>query len=554
MDDNIKSIPQLFFSQVVKYGRRCAIKVKRKGRYEDISWEEFGRAVWGIAYRLMSLGVKPGDRIAILSENRPEWAYADLGIQTCGAITVPIYATNTANQVSQILLDCKARILFASGEEQLAKIDSVRGSLGFLEKVVVFDKLDEFMKLFNRVTPLQGHPESAVASIEEDDIATIIYTSGTTGEPKGAMITHKNFLSNCKACSEVLPLSEKDVYLSFLPLSHVFERMAGLYLMVSKGVTIAYAENLEAVPQNILEVRPTIMCGVPRFYEKIYNKINEKLPHSPFFKRLLLPLIKKSIKKKLGGNLRFFVSGGAPLSKEIAEFFFSFGILILEGYGLTETSPVIAVNSPEKFKFGSVGLPISGVEVKIAPDGEILTKGPHIMKGYYNRVDWTDEVIKEGWFYTGDIGYIDKDGFLFITDRKKELIVTSGGKNVAPQKIENLLTSDRFISQAFVYGDRHNYLVALIVPNLEALKRYANYKKISYSSNLDLIRNPQINDLIRQRIDKRSAVLASFEQLKYFALLDKEFTQTAGELTPTLKLKRRVIAAKYKDLLESLYK
>lgn len=554
MDDSIKSIPQLFFSRVIKYGGRCALRVKRKTGYEDISWDEFGRVVWGIAYALMTSGIKHGDRAGLLSENRPEWAYADLGIQTCGAISVPIYATNTANQIEQILLDCKARILFVSNEEQLTKVNSIRKNLPFLENIVVFDKLEEFMKPFNRLALFTGHPESTIAVIEEDDIATIIYTSGTTGEPKGAMLTHKNFLSNCKACSNVLPIDDNDIYLSFLPLSHVFERMAGFYLMISKGVTIAYAENLETVPQNIIEVCPTIMCGVPRFYEKIYTRIREKLPHSPFLRKLLLPIIKSSIKKKLGGRLRFFVSGGAPLSREIAEFFFSFGVMILEGYGLTETSPVIAVNSLKKFKFGSVGLPVAGAEVRIAQDGEILTRGPHIMKGYYNRQDWTDEVIKDGWFYTGDIGYIDNDGFLFITDRKKELIVTSGGKNIAPQKIENLLTSDEHISQVFVYGDRHNYLVALIVPNFNALKKFAESKKIPYSDNADLIKNDRINDLIRQRLDACSNLLAAFEQIKYFALLEKEFSQSAGELTPTLKLKRRVIEAKYKELLESLYK
>lgn len=544
--------PSLFFSQASKYGKRTALKVKRKGRYRDISWEEFARHVKIFALKILSHHIDAGDRLAILSENRPEWAYADLAIQSCNAITVPIYATSTAKEIEQILLDCKAKIIFVSNDEQSLKVNSIKQNLPFLEKLIVFDDFD-YKTSDEQTEAFVPLLEERLKNMREDDIATIIYTSGTTGEPKGVMLTHKNFLSNCHSCADVLPINNTDIYLSFLPLSHVFERMAGFYLMMSLGVSIAYAESLDLVAQNILEIRPTIMCGVPRFYEKMFIKVNERIPRNPILKRILLPFIKRVVRKKLGGRLRFFVSGGAPLSREIAEFFLSFGVLILEGYGLTETSPVITVNRPRMFKFGTVGIPIPDVEIKLAEDGEILTKGPNVMKGYYNRQDQTNEVIKDDWFYTGDIGNVDEDGFLMITDRKKELIVTSGGKNVAPQKIENLLVADRFISQAFVYGDRHNYLVALLVPRFDALRRYAEYKKLPERSNSDLLKNPQIMDLIRRRIDRRSIELARYEQIKYFALMEREFSQEKGELTPTLKIKRRVVSERYKDLLESLY-
>ncbi|MBI1976027.1 MAG: long-chain fatty acid--CoA ligase, partial [Candidatus Omnitrophica bacterium] len=444
-----------------------------------------------------------------------------------------------------------------------------------------------------------------------DSLATLIYTSGTTGEPKGVMLTHGNFLSNCQACAQVIPINDRDVYLSFLPLAHVFERLAGYYLMIHQGAVIAYAENIDTVPQNMMEVQPTVMCGVPRFFEKLYGRVMESVQQSTGLKRKIaewafelarrggvtrpeqsrrapplqkwqpqdIPsclsdrsvgaglkpaptlsrtiadlLVFRKLRSKLGGRLRFFVSGSAPLAKEIAEFFHGVGILIIEGYGLTETSPVISCNRLDRFRFGTVGLPVPGVEVKIAPDGEILTRGPHVMKGYYKMETPTKEVLADdGWFHTGDIGEIDSDGFLKITDRKKDLIITSGGKNVAPQKIENLLKQDEYILDAMLYGDRKKYLTALLIPNLSKLESYAKEQSISWTSTVELLQNSAIQQLIRQRIDLKSTELAPYEQIKYFVLLDKPLSQEAGELTPTLKIRRKIVTEKYRDLLEKLY-
>lgn len=594
MEFNLSTIPGIFFNNVQRLGGRVALKYKQGGLFKDISWADFGEEVKYFSLGLMKLGVNCGDRLAILSENRPEWVFADLGIISAGAINVPIYATDTAKEVEHILNDSGAKIIVVSQQAQLDKILSIKNNLKNLQYVVSLERGSEkFILAFKQVIKLgrelDGENDALfnqrLSQLNKEDVVTIIYTSGTTGEPKGAMLTHNNFLSNCRSALEVLPINSDDIYLSFLPLSHVFERMAGYYIMIYQGATIAYAQNLDTVAEDIRLIRPTVMAGVPRFYEKIYAKIMDKAIHSYFIKKNIFfwaikvgnsysrnKLTKKDIslrlrlkheisaalvfsklKKNLGGRLRFFISGGAPLAKEIAEFFYSAGIIILEGYGLTETSPVISVNELNRFKFGTVGLPLPGIEVRIADDGEILTKGPHIMKGYFNKPNESAEVLKDGWFYTGDIGYIDHDGFLLITDRKKDIIVTSGGKNVAPQYIENLLKTDRYINQVMIYGDRQKYLTALIVPNFENLKRYACYKKIQCKEIQGLVKEQQIIDFILRRIAKKTKDLASFEQIKYFTLLDKEFTQENGELTPTLKIKRKVIAEKYKTILEEMY-
>ncbi len=596
MNFNLETIPGVFFDQVQRLNGRCALKYKEVSSFKDISWSDFGQKVKFFSLGLMKLGLNKGDKVAILSENRPEWAFCDLGIISAGAISVPIYATDTAKEVEYILNDCQAKIVAVSHNPQLDKILSIENNLTALQYIIIFNsenRLDgKFILTFDEILKLGREVEKGdllfgqnLEVLKSEDAVTIIYTSGTTGEPKGAMLTHNNFLSNCRSAAQVLPITENDTYLSFLPLSHVFERMAGYYMMIHQGATIAYAQNLDTVAEDIKIVKPTVTAGVPRFYEKIYAKILDKAIHSSFIKKHLFfwsikigrkygqkKLNKKKIdlwlklkhkiasvlvftklKNNLGGRLRFFISGGAPLAKEIAEFFYSAGVIILEGYGLTETSPVISVNTLERFKFGTVGRLLPGVEVKISQDGEILTKGPHIMKGYHNKPEQTNEVLKEGWFYTGDIGSIDQDGFLVITDRKKEIIVTSGGKNVAPQYIENLLKSDRYISQVMLCGDKRKYLTALIAPNFENLKRYARYKKIAYNQISDLIKQPGIINFISRRIAEKTKELASFEQIKYFTLIDREFSQPGGELTPTLKLKRKVIAEKYKNILESMY-
>jgi long-chain acyl-CoA synthetase len=415
-------------------------------------------------------------------------------------------------------------------------------------------------------------------------VASIIYTSGTTGVPKGVILTHKNFISNVKTCSEILEFSYKDTVLSFLPLSHVLERMV-TFTYVYQGCTVGFAESLETVGENLLEIKPNIMVSVPRVFEKIYSRVMDtvlqssslkrkiffwalkvgknygkrKLAKQPIsgslqFKRNLAhKLVFSKIIEKTGGKVRFFVSGGAPLSKDIAEFFYAIGLLILEGYGLTETSPVISVNTFENIKFGSVGKSIPGVEVEIAADGEILAKGPNIMKGYYKKEEETREAFEGGWFHTGDIGHIDEEGFLVITDRKKDLIITAGGKNIAPQPIENILKTNPYISNIVVIGDRRKFVSALVVPEFEKLEEYARFNNIAFSSRSELVKNSHVVNFIQAEVERSTPGLASYEKIKKVALLDRDFEIEKDELTPTLKVRRNIVAEKYKAVIDALY-
>jgi long-chain acyl-CoA synthetase len=572
------------------------LRYKSGGAWRDISTEEFAGTVRSLALGLESLGVRKGDRVAILSENRPEWTAFDHAVLNLGAVVVPIYPTLLTDQVRYILDNSQSRVLVVSTTAQMEKVLPVLESLPELQKLVILDApagglppralpwsaLLRDGEARHRADPRRF--EAARAAAAPGNLASILYTSGTTGEPKGVMLTHLNFASNVNATLQIIPFSDRDVTLSFLPLTHVFERMVE-FAYLSAGATIAYAESIEAVPQNILEIRPTVVASAPRLFEKVNARIMETVRTSPLGRRLIFGLALKvgksqaramlagqrspllvrllhpvtdhlvfsKVREKLGGRLRFFVSGGAPLSAEIAEFFYAAGIRILEGYGLTETSPVIAVNTLDKTRLGTVGPTLPGVEVKIAGDGEILVRGPNVMKGYFRDEEATREAIKEGWFHTGDIGLLDAGGFLKITDRKKEVLKTSGGKMVAPQPIENLLKSDRFISQAVLIGDRRRFISALIVPDPALLESYARRKQISYRSVEDLIQDPRVLDLYRRRIEAKMAGLPSYETVKKFRLLPGELTQDAGELTPTLKVKRRVIEQKFAGLIESMY-
>ncbi|OIO37499.1 MAG: hypothetical protein AUJ75_04125 [Candidatus Omnitrophica bacterium CG1_02_49_10] len=588
------SIYQVFKDGASKYGAKPLLFFKKNGRYRHVSWSDTNAIVTSVARWLSAKGIAKGQRVAIFSENRPEWAYADLAILALGAINVPIYSTDSPGEAEYILKDSSSKAIFLSTDEQLRKILEVRKNLPDLKYIISFDipdrADDEHVYSLDKILSLARSADAAdtphLPEVGPHDIASIIYTSGTTGEPKGVMLTHDNFLSNCRSCSQVLDFSERDISLSILPLSHVFERMAGYYMLIMHGVAIAYAENMNKVSENLKEIRPTAVCAVPRLFEKIYARIFESaLASSPikralFFwalkigrrlsqkrftkkgmsgvdrlKRALLDLfIFKKVHAAFGGRLRFFVSGGAPLSKDIAEFFYATGIVILEGYGLTETSPVIAVNTLSHTKLGTVGRPVPGIEVKIADDGEILTKGPHVMMGYYKKEAETNLVLNDGWFHTGDIGNIDEDGYLAITDRKKDIIITSGGKNIAPQKIENILKADRFISEAVVYGDKRSYIVALIVPDFDSLVKYAEHKKISYGSKLSLLKDPLITRLIDGRIERACRDLANFEKVKKFALLESPFSQSKGEITPTMKIKRKAIYEIYGQVIDGLYK
>jgi long-chain acyl-CoA synthetase len=593
----LRTLCDIFYYSVDTYRKSEHLKVKRGGEWRAISSAEFLSAVEELSMGLRALGVEKGDRVAILCENRPEWAYADLATLTAGATDTPVYCTLTPPQVLYILNDSESKVAFVSSAVQAAKVAEVRGQARCLRHVIRMDEAPIEGTLSLEELRAKGRAALArdkdavrrrAAEVKPDDLATLIYTSGTTGDPKGVMLTHANLVSNVLASGKAFNNSfgPYDTALSFLPLCHSFERTAGHNFMLYAGATIAYAESVEKVPENMLEVRPTVMCSVPRLYEKMYARINEKVAADPPLRRrifawamgvgrrvfrhtvegtppgLLLrlqfaladKLVFSKIKARTGGRLRVFISGGAPLAREIAEFFGAAGMVILEGYGLTETSPVISVNRPDRLKPGTVGLPVEGVEVKIAADGEILTRGPHVMKGYYKKVEATAEAIdKEGWFHTGDIGILDRDGFLVITDRKKDILVTSGGKNIAPQPIENKIKTNPFFAEIVMIGNCRNFPSALVVPNFEQLERWARAKGIACKSREELVGNAQVLGHYEGLIAELSRDLAPFEKIKKVSLLTREFSLEAGELTPTLKVKRRVVEEKYKAAIDRMY-
>ena len=577
------------------YGSKPALAHKPKGgTYQDISYTELGESVDAFSKGLNALGVQKGDRVALLSENRPEWAITDFGCLKTGAVTVPMFSTLTAAQVGYILKDSGSKIICVSTSRQLEKVIAIRDEVPTLEQIIVFDPIEgecpEGVIQFEAVCELDGQGQGIgvrnPSDTSEDDIATIIYTSGTTGAPKGVMLTHANFISNLQACKSLIDISDADVLLSFLPLSHVFERLGGHYLPLISGAKVAYAESTFTVAQNMREVAPTVMLSVPRLYETMHDRILRTVQEGSSLKQKIFhwgvsvgssvssaiqkgkkpsailqlqqniadKLVFAKLKAATGGRLRFFVSGGAALPQSIAEFFHAAGILILEGYGLTETSPVISMNHPAQWKFGTVGVPVPGVEVQIAEDGEILTRGPHVMKGYFNSESATAEVINgEGWFHTGDIGIIDEDGFVKITDRKKNIIVLSNGKNVAPQPIESELVQSPFINQIILVGNERKNLAALIVPNFDALKAWAAENNVATDDLATMLETREVKQHIQREIRSRLTDFADFEQVRRFTLLDKEFSQEADEMTPTLKLKRNVIIERYGDAIAEMY-
>jgi long-chain acyl-CoA synthetase len=589
------TLNQLFFDAVSKFNRPDALQVKRGGAYQPISHKEVAERVRHAARGLSSLGVRRGDRVAILSENRPEWAIADFACLTIGLTDVPIYPTLPGDQVAYVLKDSGAVAIFVSNKAQAEKIREIRSQLSALKTVIGFDEIPgltnmSIAELEKRGT--QGENRESIATYREDaltvkpdDLATIIYTSGTTGEPKGVMLSHDNIYSNVEGTRTAIPFDGHDVALSFLPLSHIFERMGGHYLMFATGTSIAYAESIDTVPIDMQNVRPTIILSVPRLYEKMYARILETALTGGFLKKKIFfwarsvaerwaneklagkkpgalvakqyaiaqKLVFSKLKARTGGRLRYFVSGGAPLSPDINKFFFAAGLEILEGYGLTETSPVIAVNTPENFRIGTVGKMIDGVEVRIAADGEILTRGPHVMKGYYNKPDATREAIDpDGWFHTGDIGVLE-DGFLAITDRKKDIIVTAGGKNIAPQPLENKVKTNKYVAQAVMLGDKRKFPSMLIVPNFDQLERWAGKRNIIWTDRAQLLRMPTIQAKIEKEVNKELEGTAHFEMPKKIGLLEHDFSIEKGELTPTQKVKRRAIDKHYKALIDSLY-
>ncbi len=591
-----RTLLDLFYGSV-SLGKSDHLKFKRDGAWQEISSDEYRRAVEELSMGLVALGIGKGDRVAILSENRPEWAYADLACIAIPAIDVPIYPNLTAEQALYILNDSESRAVFVSDPEQASKVAEVRDRAPNLKHVIRMQDGPGFpgdtvglveVREKGRAA-LQADPNAVrerAAGVQPDDLATIIYTSGTTGQPKGVMLTHGNLVSNVIAAHKVLPVGSESVVLSFLPLCHVFERMAGHYLMLKAGATIAYAESIDKVAQNMGEVRPTLMASVPRLYEKMRLRILENVAVAPPLRQKLFhwaldvgrqmlrhtvaktrpplglkvkhkiaeALVFKKIAQRVGGRLQMFISGGAPLPQEIGEFFASAGLMILEGYGLTETSPVICVNRPDDYEPGTVGPPVEGVEVKIAADGEILSRGPHIMKGYYKNPEATAEVIDEdGWFHTGDIGELTERSFLRITDRKKDIIVTSGGKNIAPQPIESRLKRNPLVGEIVVVGNRRNYPAAVIVPAFENLEAWAKKEGVAGGKRSALIVAPEVEALYDGIVDEANGMCAQYEKIKRISLIDKEFSIETGELTPTMKVKRRVVEEKFKDVIDAMY-
>jgi long-chain acyl-CoA synthetase len=588
------TLNRLFFTAARKWNKPDAMMVRVDAKWQPVSHATILERVRRIALGLSSLGVQRGDRVAILSENRPEWALADYACLTAGVADVPIYGTLPAEQIPYLLEDSGAVAIFVSSAGQAAKIASIRKQCTRLKHVIAFDdaaRPDADLTLreleakgASLDTPERAREyEQGALSVSPDDLATIIYTSGTTGSPKGVMLSHDNIHSNVEATRRVVPI-ENDVALSFLPLSHIFERM-GDYWFFATGTTIAYVESFDFVPIAMQEVRPSIALSVPRLYEKMYARVLENaLAGGAIKKRIFFwaravgdrwadetlagrepgallgmqyalaqRLVFSKLKTRTGGRMRFFVSGGAPLAPEINKFFFAAGLTILEGYGLTETSPVIGVNTPDNFRIGTIGKPIGGVEAKIAPDGEILTRGPHVMKGYFNKPDATAEAIDaDGWFHTGDIGVIEDD-FIRITDRKKDIIVTAGGKNIAPQPIENMVKTNKYVSQAVMLGDRRKFPILLVVPNYEQLEKWAKQRNIIWTDRSQLLAMPTINAKMDKEVRSKLTGLAPFEMPKKIALLGSDFSVESGELTPTLKVKRRVIEKNYKSLIDSLY-
>ena len=598
------TLTELFEHLTAKYSGngREVYRYKLDERYVGITYDELYEKVELFAHGLKSIGVKRGDKISILSENRPEWPIADFASLAIGAIDVPIFPTLTAKQIEYILLNGDASVIVVSNSFQMNKVLRVRDSLKAIRKVISMNPKressptavgDEWVTDFAEIYEIGRRERDKHRSefrkwlwqAKPSDLATIIYTSGTTGEPKGVMLTHGNFVSNMKGALEHIPINEDDSLLSFLPISHSFERMAGYYTALSAGATVSYAESIETVAQNLIEEKPTIVTTVPRLFERIHTQVIKSIEAGSLTKRRIFywalnvgkryvaerkrgfvsPLLRSyyglanrlvfsKLKARTGGRIKFFVSGGAALSRELGEFFEAMGIMIIEGYGMTECSPVISANRLDDYKFGTVGKPLNRVQVKIADDGEILTRGQHVMIGYYKDKAATEEAVdKDGWLHTGDVGHFDSDGFLVITDRKKHLFVNSGGKNIAPQPIESLLQESKFIDQIVLIGDRRRFNTALIVPDFEVLGDYAKGHGISFSSNNDLITDERISEAIRKDINELQKDLAKYEQVRRFKLLANPFTIEDGDLTPTLKVRRKVVEQKYSDTIESMY-
>ena len=587
-----RNLASMFIARGIDHGNLPAMMHRSAGGWKTVSYSEMVGTIISIASALIAKGFPPGARAVLFSRNRPEWSLCDIAVLSACGITVPVYDTLSESQVEHIIRDSGASVIFTGDREKHAMVSSIASRTATVSLIVCFDELPDirrdgismnYTELIVSAAPDRSAIDSRLQSIGPEQAATIIYTSGTTGDPKGVMLTHENFFHQFRSVDRYFSVTSRDRSLCFLPLSHVFERTWSYYVFRA-GAQNCYLDNPAKIARYIREVRPSCMVSVPRFYEMVHERIMDSVKssairrfmlrhamktgnrynHLRFRKSFISPLLAmryrawdflllKKIRDAFGGDKNFLASGGAALSKEIEEFFFSAGLLICQGYGLTETSPIISCNTPECFKFGTVGRPLPEVEVRTDENGEIFMRGPNLMKGYYNRPEDTGNAVVDGWFRTGDIGSIDGDGFLRITDRLKDLIITSNGKNIAPQNIEMLLCSDPYIEQAALLGDGKKYIAALIVPSRTATEEYARKNQIIHDDFGGLLRNPAVIQFFRSRIDARSEELAEYERIKKFSLLPEPFTTEGGELTPTLKIKRKFIMEKYAPVIHAMY-
>ncbi len=597
---DVNTIPHLFWSRVQEWSDRTAMREKDFGIWKDITWREYGEKAKYVGLGLVNLGLEKGDRVAIISENNPEWLYVDMGTMGVGGVTVGIYPTDSPQQVEYVVGHCGAKFFFAEDEEQLDKILEIRKNLPQLQKIIVMDMeglrdfSDPMVMSFDELLDLGkilDHQEPALFQkllhgSKPEDLAILIYTSGTTGPPKGAMISHSNVLEGMEGLWDLVPGYLDDELLTFLPLCHIAERGVSAFGALRSGYVCNFAESMDTVPQDIREVSPSIFFAVPRIWEKFYSGMIltmkdstrlEKLAHKwaiavgqkvsdyrlnrsepPLYLKILFKLadwtVLKNVKKAVGlDKVRYCLSGAAPISPDLLKFYHSLGIDMREVYGQTESTGGVTIHYPGDVKFGTIGKPVPGADIKIAEDGEILVKGPSVFMGYYNDPEKTAETIVDGWLYTGDVGRMDEDGHLIISDRKKDIIITSGGKNITPSEIENQLKFNPYINDAVVIGDGRKYLTALIMIDDENVMEYAQENRIPFTTYASLTKEPEIIKLIHNEVEVVNKKFARVETIKKFSLIDIQLTEDDEEITPTMKLKRKFVNEKFKDVIEAMY-
>lgn len=591
-----QSLIHMLINSIEKYPDKDALRFRRAGQLRRYTYREFGELIESLTCGLAAMGLKSGEKIAILSNNRPEWTISDFAGLSLQCVVVPIYQTLPPNQIAYILNDSETRAIFVEDESQYDKIVQIRKKipkLKFVFSFVAISGAEGQVQTFDQLTELgmefqEQHPDffqDLINKIEPTEVCSMVYTSGTTGDPKGVMLHHHGFVTDIINADAVLNIEPDDVFLSFLPLSHLYERLAGHWTPMYKGATIHYSQSIDTVIDDIAEAKPSVIVSVPRLYEKISARVLEQVEHSSGIKQKIFywalevgrkyhdqriegsmsfkmkqqhkladKLVFQKIKNKMGGRLRFPIAGGAPLAVETLKFFEALDMQIIEGYGMTETHLIITLTPAGKSRYGSCGKPINEVQVKIASDGEVLIKGPTVMTGYYKKPDLTREAIdKDGWLYTGDIGYLDDENYLYLTDRKKNILITSGGKNIASAPIENALKASKYIDEVCLIGNNRKFISALIVPNYENLKKWAEKHNFDVPDNKTLVDHPEVKNFVWQEVEHLQSSFARFEQVKKIALLPDPLTIEKGELTPSLKVKRKVVEQNYKELIDKIY-